>query len=100
MEITVDDLCEKCKERLAESKSAGEELYYHFIMFGSEGCEGYRVVEDPEEISGSAIESMRLRARFNSHRDVKVYAFSLGQKIPMKAITKELLEKDGILRLY
>lgn len=75
--------------------------YYHFIMFGSEGLEGYCVAEDPDHLGDGMIEGMKLRARFNSHRNINVYAFKADIKISEDLITEKFLsETKGIIKLF
>lgn len=88
-------------KRLFETKKEeGEKIFYHFVMYGSEGLEGYVVDTDPENITGQMINRMCLRARFNAHRSVGVYAFSANQHIPEKCINKAFLKKESVFKFY
>ncbi|MES0340734.1 MAG: hypothetical protein ABUK08_00300 [Candidatus Humimicrobiaceae bacterium] len=68
-----------------------EEAFYHFIMIGNEGVEGYQVVNNRKELKGSDIEVMSLRARFNPHRNIECYAFKDCKKHEADDITKKFL---------
>jgi hypothetical protein len=73
--------------------------YYHFVMFGNEGVEGYKVVRDESEIKPETISKMKLRARINAHRNVSVFAFKSDSKVDMNDITKKMLKGDHVIKL-
>lgn len=102
MEILDNPHNYSAKDRKKAAKSAIELLdniaendqpYYHFVMFGNEGLEGYKVVRSESEISIDTLNNMGLRARMNGHRNISVYAFKANSKIEPEFITKELLKK-------
>ena len=70
--------------------------YYHFVMFGNEGLEGYQVVRSENKISADTLNAMELRARFNSQRNIRGYAFKTEISIDPKSITKDFLETHAI----
>jgi len=74
--------------------------FYHFVMFGSEGVEGYKVVRDETEMANGDIMAMKLRARFNSHRNIEVHAFKSDVLIPSECITKKFLKSIKTVKLY
>ena len=74
-------------------KEESEQPHYHFVMFGSEGLEGYIAVRSEKEISDNTLKSMELRARINSQRKISGYAFKANMKVDPEMITKDLLSR-------
>ncbi len=64
---------ERRKVQLEEEQQEEEEhrdrLYV--FMYGTEGCEGLQEIGSEKDIS--SLRAMELRARFNSHRQIKLY---------------------------
>lgn len=76
--------------------------YYHFIMYGNEGLEGYKVVRHACDITSSEFRAMELRCRYNSHRKVALYGFRATRQVDEKEIDKQFLFnfKDYITKLF
>ena len=88
-------------ERLFENKNENEDyLYYYFVMYSDVGVEGWKVVRRPEDIRDSEIQAMMLRARFNSHRHVGVYAFTSDKELNENIITPEFLVNKNVIKIY
>lgn len=80
----------KILDDTAEKEELGRP-YYHFIMYGNEGLEGYLVVRDVEGIWNKTLRNMELRARMNSQRDISGYAFKTDVKVGPEMITPDVL---------
>ncbi len=87
--------CGYCGDPLEKTADVDESKrpYYHFVMYGNEGVEGYKVVRSEKDMPHSTLTHMELRARMNSHRNIKGYAFKSNTQIEPEAITKTILKK-------
>ncbi len=52
-----------------------DKYFYYYIMIGNEGLEGFACDTDFEKIHTKCHVNMKLRCRFNSHRDLELYVF-------------------------
>lgn len=77
---------------MGELKICQDKPFYHFVMIGSEGVEGYRIARDEAEITPEFLTTMEFRARMNSQRNVHGWAFAFPSKVPADKITEELLK--------
>jgi len=98
--ISNDEYKRKIKseyDRLFGDKK-NEPFYIHIVMYGDEGLEGYMVTQNIEELD--KVNSMILRARFNSHRNIKVYGFTSSSPIDPDDINMELLSNKKVKVLF
>ncbi len=72
-----------------------EKSFYHLVMIGSEGIEGFLVAEKMEDLNPSAITTMQLRARYNSQRNIECFAFKSPKKFEMDDININVLQDHG-----
>jgi len=83
-----------------DQTDAVEKPYYYFVMYGSEGIEYFKCIRDQSEISYDQINSLKLTARFNSHRNLGVYAFKLSKLMPEVLITDDFFSREGVIKIY
>ncbi len=69
-----------------------EKSFYYLVMIGSEGVEGFLVVEKMEDLNPSVITTMQLRARYNSHRNIECFAFKSSEKFEIDDININVLQ--------
>lgn len=77
--------------------------YYHFVLIGNEGIDGY-VVKSKDEITpedtSSLINMMSLRARYNSQRKIKGFIFRCETTVDKEDICESLLENPKVIRFF
>ena len=80
------------KDEISEDKRP----YYHLIMYGYEGLEGYKVVRSESELPLNTLHKMELRARYNSQRNIHLYGFKAKQQVPKEHISAHFLKTQAI----
>lgn len=90
---------EYCKALLnyIQDDFENDEIFYHFVLFSDYGLEGYKVVKKESEISTSTISAMKLRARYNSQRNLNLYGFAAKREIPEEDINIDFINEYSIL---
>lgn len=71
----------------------------HIVMWGDEGLEGYKMAHEPKDLD--VLFPMEMRCRFNTHRNIGIYAFTADFVIPADDINEELLKNTKkVMRLF
>ena len=69
---SIEDLRKEIIDRDSIKEEEKDDSVLYVFMYGSEGCEGIQAFHSEKDME--ALTSMKLRARFNSHRNIKLYS--------------------------
>jgi len=102
--INYDDLSEDDQRRARAIKKLNKSVkvpvtYYGVAAWGIEGLECFLISSNLEEVS-SRVNRIGLRARYNSHRGIHVYAFASDRRVDYDMVERsaefrKLVEEKG-----
>lgn len=74
--------------------------YYHFVMIGDEGLEGYKVTENRSEITPGFLAKAEFRARMNSRRHIQGWTFTFSSIVCTTKINKNILKYLKAIKVF